>query len=104
MMETQAIEIRALIENNDLSQLRELLKTMLMEDIIGVMQLLSDEEKAVVFASLNEALAIKIFKVLEADEQKSLIKNIPHEKAAKLLNDLPPDDRTAFFEELTGRV
>ena len=44
--------------------------------------------------------AAGVFKILDINEQKRIIKNLPAFKSAELLNELPPDDRVAFLEEL----
>ncbi|WP_298390650.1 hypothetical protein [Hydrotalea sp.] len=43
--------------------------------------------------------AIHVFKILDIAQQKDIIKILPVLKTANLLNELPPDDGTAFLSE-----
>jgi magnesium transporter len=44
--------------------------------------------------------AVSVFKILDINQQKDIVKELPARKTAKILNELPPDDRTDFLEEL----
>lgn len=54
------------------------------------------------FQHLDAKNAAKAFKFLRKNKQEIVIKSLPEEKAAELLNALQPDDRTAFLAELPG--
>ncbi|MBS1663113.1 MAG: magnesium transporter [Bacteroidetes bacterium] len=54
------------------------------------------------FQHLDPKQGAKAFKFLRRKKQEIIIKSLPEEKAAELLNALQPDDRTAFLEELPG--
>lgn len=54
------------------------------------------------FQHLDPKHAAKAFKFLRKNKQEIIIKSLPEEKAAELLNAMQPDDRTAFLEELPG--
>src|SRR5258708_34645988 len=54
------------------------------------------------FQHLEPKHAARAFKFLRRNKQEIIIKSLPEEKAAELLNALQPDDRTAFLEELPG--
>src|SRR6201996_7758463 len=54
------------------------------------------------FQHLDPKQAAKAFKFVRKQKQEEIIKALPEEKAAELLNELQPDDRTAFLEELPG--
>ena len=58
------------------------------------------------FRLLSRKLAKETFQYLSLEEQEDIIDGLASnkEKIAALLNDLDPDDRTAFFEELPGKV
>lgn len=64
----------------------------------------NDEFEVQIIAHLSIHRAASVFKILELPAQKRIIKNLPPFKTAELLNELPPDDRTAFFEELPGNA
>ncbi len=54
------------------------------------------------FSHLDPKHAARAFKFLRKQKQEIIIKSLPEEKAAELLNAMQPDDRTAFLEELSG--
>lgn len=54
------------------------------------------------FQHLDPKHAAKAFKFLRKGKQEDIIKSLPEEKAAEILNAMQPDDRTAFLEELPG--
>jgi len=57
---------------------------------------------AKLFQHLDPTHAARAFKFLRKKKQESIIKSLPEEKAAELLNALQPDDRTAFLSMLPG--
>jgi magnesium transporter len=54
------------------------------------------------FQHLDPKHAARAFKFLRKQKQEDIIKSLPEEKAAEILNAMQPDDRTAFLEELPG--
>jgi magnesium transporter len=56
------------------------------------------------FQHLDTKSAARAFKFLRRKRQETIIKSLPEEKAAELLNALQPDDRTAFLSELSGHA
>jgi magnesium transporter len=54
------------------------------------------------FQQLDPMHAARAFKFLRRTKQEQIIKALPEEKAAELLNNMQPDDRTAFLEDLSG--
>ncbi len=67
---------------------------------------LSPPEDVVVFRLLPRQLATETFEYLPLEKQEALIEELSTEKKqlVELLNDLAPDDRTAFLEELPSSV
>lgn len=63
-------------------------------------------EQIIIFRLLSREQAKEVFQHLSHDEQEDIIEGLAQNsnKIASLLNDLDPDDRTAFFEELPGKV
>ena len=74
--------------------------------IAEVIEELSDEEDLILFRLLPRELAKSTFQLLSHDKQEEIIEGLAHNvnKLSSLLNDLDPDDRTAFFEELPGEI
>jgi magnesium transporter len=56
------------------------------------------------FTHLDVKSAARAFKFLRKKKQEIIIKSLPDEKAAELLNALQPDDRTAFLSLLPGNA
>ena len=54
------------------------------------------------FQHVDPKHAARAFKFLRKQKQEDIIKSLPEEKAAEILNAMQPDDRTAFLEELPG--
>ena len=57
-----------------------------------------------VFRLLPRPLAAQTFKHLPLEAQESLLRALGDEQVAAILNDISPDDRTAFLEELPSEV
>lgn len=65
-----------------------------------------EKDKIILFRLLNRTQAKEVFQLLSHSEQEQIIEGLAQNthKLSDLLNDLEPDDRTAFFEELPGEV
>ncbi|HXR83499.1 MAG TPA: magnesium transporter [Hanamia sp.] len=76
------------------------------QNISDVAELIYDNEdrEVEIFLHLSLHRAISVFKILEHPTQKRIIKNLPPIKSAELLNEMQPDDRTSFFEDLPNEV
>ena len=96
--------IRSCIRNSNDAQLKKELEHMKFGEILSILNKLQEQDQAKVFDALNEYTAIKAFKVLSFKTRQNLIRGMHHEKAARLLNAIPDDDRTAFLEELPSRT
>lgn len=71
-----------------------------------VIETLPRQDRVVLFRIVPRSLAKETFQRLSHDEQEDIIEGLAANahKLTALLNDLDPDDRTAFFEELPGEV
>jgi magnesium transporter len=76
------------------------------QNISDVAHLIYDNEEyeTQIISHLSIHRATGVFKILELPTQKRIIKNLPPFKVAELLNELPPDDRTAFLSELPSNA
>ena len=92
--------IKLLVKNGKTNQLKPILNNLLVADLYSILNDLPNKLKSPVFLQLKPVLANKIFKLLDIETQKHLIKNTDPNQVAKLLSELSPDDRTAFFAEL----
>jgi magnesium transporter len=93
-------EISALIANKDFSALKLKIAPWLPADLAPILAELPVEELAQLFRGCSHQLAAATFTYLELEAKRRLLKLLPQAQTASLLNDLPPDDRTAFLNEL----
>jgi magnesium transporter len=94
-------EIEILLAGDDDAQLKIYLDDLNISDV----EQLIDEfpQHAVRFIeTLSVKRAVNVFRILDFPTQERIIKKLPGNKLAELINLLPPDDRTALFSELTG--
>ncbi|NWF89796.1 MAG: magnesium transporter [Ignavibacteriaceae bacterium] len=94
-------EIRALIDERDLSTLKEILSDWTPTDIADLItNLPAENEQVIIFRLLPQDLATDTFEYLDFDMQMALIKAMGKEEVASILNEMSADDRTALLEEL----
>lgn len=94
-------EIRALIDEKNLSTLKDILSDWTPADIAELItNLPSENEQVIIFRLLSQELAADTFEYLDFDMQMSLIKAMGKEEVAAILNEMSADDRTALLEEL----
>lgn len=98
--------IRQLIDERSWKILKEELNKLEPFQIAELIETLPKQEQILLFRILPRESAKEIFTHLSHDEQEDIIEGIAGNvsKLTGLLNDLDPDDRTAFFEELPGEV
>src|SRR5215831_386746 len=94
--------VRTLIKQRGVEELKLAMLSWQSPEIADFIYKLTDSDKAFVFTTLPERMVIKTFKVLDISTQKAIIKHLPHEQAAKILNEIQPDDRTQFLSGLSG--
>lgn len=94
-------EIRALIDERNLSTLKEILNDWTPADIADLItNLPAENEQVIIFRLLHKDLATDTFEYLEFDMQMNLIKAMGKEEVTAILNEMSADDRTALLEEL----
>jgi magnesium transporter len=96
-------EFRAIIESGDNTRIREFLNDQNISDVVALIYEFPELETQII-SNMSVHRAASVFKILEFGTQKRIIKTLPPNKTAELLNDLPPDDRTSFLEELPSSV
>ena len=76
------------------------------QNISDVAELVYENEnyESQIISLLSLHRAASVFKILELPTQKKIVKTLPPLKTAELLNELQPDDRTAFLSLLPGNV
>jgi magnesium transporter len=95
-------EIRELIAERNFSALRSAFDEWAPADVAECITELPEDEQAVVFRLLPHAQATSVFEYLDPGAQQVVLKAMGHIEAARILNDMSRDDRTALLEELPG--
>ncbi len=90
-------------EKNDHDNLSEFLNNQNISDVADLIYENEDEEIPIL-SQLSIHRATSLFKILDHPTQKRIIKNLPPNKSAELLNEMEPDDRTSFLEDLPNEV
>ncbi|WEA00321.1 magnesium transporter [Mucilaginibacter sp. SJ] len=100
-MEEMVEQIELLLEKQDDTQLQEYLNNLNISDVEELIGELPEHgPKFIETLSLNRA--VNVFRILEFPVQERIIKKLSGQKLEDLINELPPDDRTALFSELHG--
>lgn len=105
-MNSTNIHLQSLIEEKKWKALR---LEIIDRDPIEVANIIDEASLAdaiIVFRLLTREQAKETFQYLSYDKQEYIIEGLAKNvnKLSDLLNDLDPDDRTAFFEELPGQI
>jgi magnesium transporter len=104
-MSLESIEIslqqqfEEVIASEDKLAIKDFLNDQNISDVANLIYDNKDYETQII-AHLSIHRAAGVFKILDASEQKRIIKDLHAFKSAELLNELPPDDRVDFLEEL----
>ena len=73
-------------------------------EVANLIDALPENERTVVFRLLPRENAASIFEYLEPDIQKDIVKSLGRREVATILNEMSPDDRTAFLEKLPDHI
>lgn len=100
------IDYSELIEEKRWHELRRELDDMEPFDIAEIIEDLDDQDDIILFRLLSRDKAKNTFQHLPHHKQEQIVKGLAEKtnRLSELLNDLEPDDRTAFFEELPGNI
>ncbi|MFI5128676.1 MAG: magnesium transporter [Chitinophagales bacterium] len=93
----------ALIATEDKLQISDFLNHLNISDVADLVHDLPEYETNII-ASMSLHRAASVFKIIDLSAQKRVIRDLPPNIMAALLNELPPDDRTDFLEELPSSV
>jgi len=100
------IHFQQLIENKSWKTAKHELANLEPFQIAEIISWLPKSDQIILFRLLSRDQAKETFQHLSHNDQEDIISGLPANvnKLTGLLNDLDPDDRTAFFEELPGAV
>jgi len=95
-----------LIDERSWKALKQELNNLEPFQIAELIESLPKQEQILLFRILSRESAKTIFEHLSYEEQVDIVEGIADNvsQLTELLNDLDPDDRTAFFEELPGEA
>jgi len=100
-MEEMVEQIELLLEQENNTQLQEYLNNLNISDVEELIDELPEHGPLFIeILSLNRA--VNVFRILDFPTQERIIKKLSGLRVADLVNELPPDDRTALFAELHG--
>lgn len=104
-MENEALleRFEQLAQEQNFRELKDLLDDQLITDIAELIYEVPDQAAQIIH-HLTLGRAAAAFRILEFPTQEDIIRDLPAHKIAELLNELPPDDRTAFLEELPSQA
>ena len=95
-----------LIENENWSEIRKNLTSLDPIEISQLIEEIPEGDEIVLFMLFERKQAKEVFQFLSHYKQQQIIEGLAANihKQSNLLNDLEPDDRTAFFKELPGKA
>ena len=95
-----ADELAAALRSRDYARLRDMVRNRPPSELGELLAHLGLEDQAVVFRLLPRKDAAATFEYLEQGAREALLKTLSKEDVAALVNDMAPDDRTMFLDEL----
>jgi magnesium transporter len=102
-MEEMVEQIELLITQADKNQLQEYLNNLNISDVEELIDELP-QHGVLFIETLSLNRAVNVFRILDFPTQERIIKKLSGPRVAGLINELPPDDRTALFSELHGNA
>jgi len=96
-------QFEAIIQTEDKLQIKDFLNHQNISDVAMLVDEFPDYESQII-ANMSVHRAASVFKILDLSVQKRIIRDLPPNTIASLLNELPADDRTDFLEELPSNA
>lgn len=95
-------QVKSLIEQDRLDELRSLVNEYHPADIADVLDELTLEETLIVFEMLTNEVASEVLDETGSLVRQELVEKVDDERLADLLDELPMDDAAEFLDELPG--
>jgi magnesium transporter len=92
------------LESSDLNSLAKVVKTLRAQDLVSVIERLSETNRAVLYRVLPKALALEVFEQLAPSLQSELLDELNSEEVSGIFAKLDPDDRVGLLDELPASV
>ena len=93
-----------LIETKRITELKQILKKMMAQDISDLFKELNDENMIITFRLLSKDKAVDTFAYMDVDQQESLINAITDNDLSDIVNELFIDDAVDLIEEMPSNV
>ncbi|NLL46192.1 MAG: magnesium transporter [Clostridiales bacterium] len=103
-LETVFEELRELLENKRMKEVKARLDDMNEVDAAHFLQTLPEKEMAMVFRILSKEHAAEVFACMEIDEQQLIINSVTDRELAHIIEELYVDDAVDLMEELPANV
>ncbi len=97
-------EIRELVQESRWREIRELLVNLPAPDIADTLLELDMPKRLLLFRLLPRDVSLEVFSHVEPGEKDRLMTALTDVEARYLLENLSPDDRTSFLEDLPGQM
>lgn len=97
-------DIKELLKEKKFLEIKEGIKDWEAPEVADLLMELDEEEQGIFFRLLTRQQAAEVFSYLDITSQRNLLETFTHENIRMILQDLPPDDRTALLEELPAEV
>lgn len=101
-MDVNRTDFQALVQNKDWKNLTASVGELDAIELANLIEEVSDEDGVIIFVLLKRERAKKVFGQLSHEKQVQVFSGLAEDntKRSNLLNDIEPDDRTAFLGEL----
>ena len=80
-----------ILSKEDMPLLKEFLDEQNISDVVELVNEFPEKE-GLIIDTMTVHRAVSVFKLLDINQQKDIIKELPARKTAKILNELPPDE------------
>lgn len=102
-LDTLVEQTTSLLAEENQEQLKEFLDELNISDVEALIDELPDYGPTFI-ETLSVNRAVNVFRILDFPTQERILKRLSGNKISEIINNMPPDDRTAFFSELKGEV
>ncbi len=97
-------DIQDLIDQKDWKQLKSVLSELTPQDIAEILNILNEKDLVVAFRLVPKDKISDVFAELDPALQEYILRHIANKEIKQIVEELPPDDRTALFEDLPGQL
>ncbi len=92
------------LESSDLNSLAKVAKALRAQELVSVIERLSETNRAVLYRVLPKVLALEVFEQLAPSLQSELLDELNSEEVSGIFAKLDPDDRVGLLDELPASV